>query len=154
MIVGAHFDSTASYFLLPAPGADDNGSGTVTVLEAFRVFAKHGFKPKNTLEFHFYSAGKGGLLGSQAIFNYYKESGKVVLAMLNLDQVGYSSPLKVGVSPAPVIYTDFTDPALNIFLRQIILAYTGQSAGISSCGFGCSDHVSATSNGFREYISA
>jgi leucyl aminopeptidase len=46
-IIGAHQDSANYLFpLLPAPGADDDGSGTVSILETFRVLAESGFLPK------------------------------------------------------------------------------------------------------------
>ena len=34
---------------------DDDGSGTVCVLEVFRVLMANGFKPNRTVEFHFYA---------------------------------------------------------------------------------------------------
>ena len=39
VVVGAHQDSINLWFpsMLPAPGADDDGSGTVTILEVLRV---------------------------------------------------------------------------------------------------------------------
>lgn len=53
-VIGAH-QASANYLfpLFPAPGADDDGSGTVTILEAFRVLAMNGFTPKDgPVEFH------------------------------------------------------------------------------------------------------
>jgi bacterial leucyl aminopeptidase len=71
--------------LLPAPGADDDGSGTVTILEAFRVLAEAGFVPLNgPVEFQWYAAEEGGNLGSLPIARYKKESGATVGAMLEL----------------------------------------------------------------------
>ena len=62
VVVGAHQDSINLFLpsILPAPGADDDGSGTVTILEALRVLLQfetivHG-NASNTIEFHFYSA--------------------------------------------------------------------------------------------------
>lgn len=69
--------------LLPAPGADDDCSGTVSILEAFRVLAESGFVPTNgPVEFHWYAAEEGGLLGSQAVARYKKESGAKIGAMM------------------------------------------------------------------------
>ncbi|PVH78862.1 peptidase family M28 [Cadophora sp. DSE1049] len=142
VVVGAHIDSVGSTSTGRSPGADDDGSGTVTILEAFRVLATSGFKPTNTLEFHFYAGEEGGLLGSAAIFANYRTAGKRVLAMLNQDMTGYSPGGK------PVVFTDYTNAALNTYMRLIVRQYTGITAGTSSCGYGCSDHASATSNGF------
>lgn len=69
--------------LLPSPGADDDCSGTVSILEAFRVLAESGFIPINgPVEFHWYAAEEGGLLGSQAVARYKKESGARIGAMM------------------------------------------------------------------------
>lgn len=69
--------------LLPSPGADDDCSGTVSILEAFRVLAESGFIPVNgPVEFHWYAAEEGGLLGSQAVARYKKESGARIGAMM------------------------------------------------------------------------
>lgn len=51
-------------------------------MEALRVLANAKFKPKNTLEFHFYGGEEGGLLGSAAVFANYKAAGKTVLAFV------------------------------------------------------------------------
>ncbi|BFZ53832.1 Leucine aminopeptidase 1 [Savitreella phatthalungensis] len=93
VVVGAHQDS-ANLFLptiMPAPGADDDGSGTVTTLEVLRVLLSAGesWKPRNTVEFHWYSAEEGGLLGSQAVFADYERRGIDVAAMLQQDMTGY-----------------------------------------------------------------
>lgn len=62
VVVGAHQDSINLFFpaWLSAPGADDDGSGTVTILEALRVLLTSEDvvqgKANNTIEFHWYSA--------------------------------------------------------------------------------------------------
>ncbi|KAK6209000.1 hypothetical protein LQW54_006748 [Pestalotiopsis sp. IQ-011] len=90
-ILGAHQDSANYLFpLLPAPGADDDCSGTVSILEAFRVLALSGFIPKDgPVEFHWYAAEEGGLLGSQAIARYKKDSNAVIGAMMEFDMTAY-----------------------------------------------------------------
>lgn len=37
-------------------GADDDGSGTVTILESYRALLASGFAPGRPVEFHWYSA--------------------------------------------------------------------------------------------------
>lgn len=41
---------------MPAPGAEDDGSGTMAILETLRVLVAAGFRPKRTVEFHWYAA--------------------------------------------------------------------------------------------------
>lgn len=89
-IVGAHQDSTGFLPFLPAPGADDDGSGTVTLLEALRVLlGTKRWAPQTPVEFHWYSAEEGGLLGSQEVVRAYKERGANVKAMLQQDMTAF-----------------------------------------------------------------
>lgn len=83
-IIGAHQDSANYLFpLLPAPGADDDCSGTVSILEAFRVLAKSGFIPiRGPVEFHWYAAEEAGLLGSVDRAAYTRDLKQTVGAML------------------------------------------------------------------------
>ncbi|KAK1760259.1 hypothetical protein QBC47DRAFT_312598 [Echria macrotheca] len=141
VIVSAHYDSTAGSSTARAPGADDNGSGVVVLLEALRILSSTKFSPKNTLEFHFYSGEEGGLLGSAAVFSSYKSSAKPILAVLNQDMAGYSPSGKLAV------YTDYVDSSLTAFVRVVAGAYIG-ATNTDKCGYGCSDHASARSNGF------
>ena len=142
--MSAHFDSTGGSSTARGPGADDNGSGVVVILEALRVLATSGFKPKDTLEFHFYAGEEGGMLGSQAVFANYKSEGKTVLAVMNQDMAGYSPSGKISV------YTDYVDSSLTAYVRLVATQYSGTSTTSDACGYGCSDHVSARSNGFRK----
>ncbi|KAJ0334150.1 hypothetical protein COL5a_000197 [Colletotrichum fioriniae] len=90
-IIGAHQDSANYLFpLLPAPGADDDCSGTVSILEAFRVLATSGYVPKEgPVEFHWYAAEEGGLLGSQAVAAYKKKEGANIGAMMEFDMTAF-----------------------------------------------------------------
>ncbi|KAK1777260.1 hypothetical protein QBC45DRAFT_479357 [Copromyces sp. CBS 386.78] len=147
VIVSAHYDSTGGSSTARGPGADDNGSGVVVILEALRVLANAKFAPKDTLEFHFYSAEEGGLLGSAAVFSSYKSAGKSVYAVMNQDMAGYHSG-KMRIRTFNIsIYTDYVDTSLTAYTRVIATAYTGATTS-DTCGYGCSDHASARSNGF------
>ncbi|KAK0615683.1 hypothetical protein B0T17DRAFT_592409 [Bombardia bombarda] len=141
VIASAHYDSTGGSSTARGPGADDNGSGVVVILEALRVLANAKFAPKDTLEFHFYAGEEGGLLGSAGVFSNYKSAGKTVLAVMNQDMAGYSPSGKIS------IYTDYVDSSLTTYTRVIATAYTGTTTS-DTCGYGCSDHASARSNGF------
>ncbi|KAJ5614484.1 peptidase family M28 [Penicillium herquei] len=92
-IMGAHQDSANYLFpLLPAPGADDDCSGTVSILEAFRILAESGYVPQyGPVEFHWYAAEEGGLLGSQRVARYKKEQGARIGAMMEFDMTAYIS---------------------------------------------------------------
>lgn len=155
VVVGAHQDLINLLFpnLLRAPGADDDGSGTVTTLEALRLVslavASGQFKPHNTLEFHYYLAEEGGLLGSMDVFSrYYKENATVV-GMLQQDMTGYTAGTRdSGVEPHFGLISDYTSVRLNDFIKVIVQAYCGIPVHETQCGYACLDHALALENGY------
>lgn len=152
VIVGAHQDSTNLLFpnIFPAPGADDDGSGTVTVLEVLRLIVLSGLKPQNTLEFHFYAAEEGGLLGSQDIFAAYSVDKVDVISLLQQDMTGYTQKtLDAGKPPSIGIINDYVSPELTQFIRVIIDSVCSIGYVESQCGYGCSDHASANKFGYQ-----
>ncbi|CAN6672784.1 hypothetical protein TRVA0_047S00364 [Trichomonascus vanleenenianus] len=151
VIVGAHQDSINLLFpsLLAAPGADDDGSGTVTTLEIFRLLVENDFRPDNTVEFHWYSAEEGGLLGSQDIFTTYAKDAKSVKAMLQQDMTGYiKGTLDAGAPESLGVITDNVDGNLTEFIKLVIDNYCDIPYVETMCGYGCSDHASASKAGY------
>lgn len=91
IVISAHLDHLGKHGDKIYYGADDDGSGTVAVLElaqAFKEAAKKGFTPKRSLLFINFSGEEKGLLGSQ----YYSEHPVFPLentvADLNIDMIG------------------------------------------------------------------
>lgn len=127
VVVGAHQDSINLWFpsMLAAPGADDDGSGTVTILEVLRVLLQDedivAGNAENTIEFHWYSAEEGGLLGSQAIFSEYEQEGRDVKAMLQQDMTGHTqTTFDSGAEERVGVIVDFVDPSLTSFIKTTI----------------------------------
>jgi hypothetical protein len=83
VIVQAHLDSWDG-----AEGAQDNGTGVATTLEAARILAAAGVQPHRTIRFVLYSGEEQGLFGSSA----YVEAHKDELArtsMVSPDEANY-----------------------------------------------------------------
>ncbi|KAK9480010.1 hypothetical protein V1514DRAFT_227219 [Lipomyces japonicus] len=151
VVVGAHQDSINLIFpnFFGAPGADDDGSGTVTILETFRALVENGFKPNNTVEFHWYSAEEGGLLGSQAVFSEYAKRQIKVGAMLQQDMTGYvKKTVDAGQPESLGVITDFVHPELTEFIKRVIDSYASIPYVETECGYACSDHASAQKVGY------
>ncbi|KAK9381452.1 uncharacterized protein V2V93DRAFT_335073 [Kockiozyma suomiensis] len=151
VVVGAHQDSINLIFpsFFGAPGADDDGSGTVTILETFRTLISNGFTPNNTVEFHWYSAEEGGLLGSQAIFSEYAKRKIQVAAMLQQDMTGFVKKTLDGGRPESLgVITDFVHPGLTEFIKKIVTSYSKIPFVETECGYACSDHASAAKVGY------
>ncbi len=88
-IVSAHYDSRAGDALDStgfAPGANDDGSGAAAVLELARVLSKYEFD--FTIMFVLFAGEEQGLLGSRYLAKKLKDSGIVVLGVLNNDIIG------------------------------------------------------------------
>ena len=84
-IIGGHYDDMPSGSL--APGADDNASGTVGVLEAARILA--GFPTEYTVVFALWDEEERGLYGSDAYVDTAYFRGDSILCNINLDMIAY-----------------------------------------------------------------
>jgi len=144
VILGAHLDCVTSGPEGRSPGADDNGSGSATILEAFRALLDDGFVPKINVEFHWYAAEEVGLRGALAIAEEYTRDGKEIVGMANFDMTGYVAPdLRMA------IIDDYTDPELNDFIKILVEGYSSIGWGYKTCGYGCSDHAAWFNLGYR-----
>ncbi|MEO5895047.1 MAG: M20/M25/M40 family metallo-hydrolase [Vicinamibacterales bacterium] len=74
-----------------APGANDDGSGTVLSMELARVFAESGIEFDATLVFMTVAGEEYGLLGSRAHAKTAKEQNTPIQALFNNDIVGNST---------------------------------------------------------------
>jgi hypothetical protein len=74
-----------------APGANDDGSGTVLTIELARVFANSGIIFDATLVFICWAGEEQGLFGSRAHVEGLKANNVVVEAVFNNDIVGNST---------------------------------------------------------------
>jgi Zn-dependent M28 family amino/carboxypeptidase len=95
VVVGAHYDHLGrsnDHARDPGPipmmhlGADDNGSGTVGVLELARRLAAH--PTRRSIIFANFSAEEMGLIGSEAFVENSPVRRDAIIAMLNLDMIG------------------------------------------------------------------
>ncbi|KAI9467549.1 hypothetical protein BX667DRAFT_463886, partial [Coemansia mojavensis] len=148
VVISAHQDSVNLW--LPwfgrASGADDDGSGTVTILEALRVLLATGFSPRKHVEFHWYAGEEGGLLGSQDIAKAYKEDSRKVAANMHFDMTGFwlrSEPEVIG------LVSDNTDKETRDLVARLAKSYTRLETREFACGYGCSDHASWNAAGYR-----
>lgn len=105
--IGAHIDHVGMGGNGPDKifnGADDDGSGTVSILEIAHAFAT-GTKPKRSVIFVWHCGEEKGLWGS----NHFVENPSVplgnIVAQLNIDMIGRSRPAG-DTNPANKMLTD------------------------------------------------
>ncbi len=150
LVVGGHLDSISGWWggaSARAPGADDNASGVVTVLEVFNVLMENAFQSDRTIEFMLYAGEEKGLLGSQDIAQEYAKGGKKVEGVMQFDMT-----MDGGEENAITFMTDFTNAGLNTFLEKLTEEYLHVKWGTSQCGYGCSDHASWFKAGYASSI--
>ncbi|MCK9204416.1 MAG: M28 family peptidase [Bacteroidales bacterium] len=142
VILGGHYDSFV--YSGNAPGADDNGSGTSSVIEIARILSQYTFD--RTIIFIAFSGEEYGLYGSAAYATMAQNLGMNILGYFNTDMCGY-------LNPGDEIHTDIIAPAsaepLVQFYKDVVQLYMpdftvddGQLSG------GDSDHTSFNNHGF------
>ncbi len=98
VVLGAHFDhvgdgrygSMSNAVGQIHNGADDNGSGTVTLIELAAWFGRPENRPRRSLVLVAFSGEERGLLGSRYYVNHPTVPLDDIVAMINMDMVGRS----------------------------------------------------------------
>jgi len=86
-IMGAHYDSTSQTPATVAPGAVDNGSGSVAVMIAASAMARYRFR--STIQFVLFGGEEQGLVGSN--FLVANRAGANIRSALIMDMIAYSN---------------------------------------------------------------
>ncbi len=91
--IGAHYDHIGMNPFAPGPdkisnGADDDGSGTVSVLNIAEAFAKGAVKPKRSILFIWHAGEEKGLWGSEHFSNHPTVPITSIITQLNVDMIG------------------------------------------------------------------
>jgi hypothetical protein len=99
VIVSAHYDHNGADGTQIFNGADDNGSGTVALLEiaeAYALAAKAGQRPKRSVLFAAWNSEERGLLGAWAYTEQPLAPLTSIAAVLNMDMIGRNEEIPVG----------------------------------------------------------
>ena len=102
VIVSAHFDHNGAEGTQIYNGADDNGSGTVALLEiadAYALAAQQGRRPRRSVLFAAWNSEERGLLGAWAYTEQPLAPLSTIAAVLNMDMIGRNEEVQVGAGP-------------------------------------------------------
>ncbi|RDI39212.1 M20/M25/M40 family metallo-hydrolase [Aquicella lusitana] len=141
IVIGGHMD-TLSFSSNRQPGADDDGSGTVTVLETARILLSSGMHFKKPIYLIWYAAEEQGLIGSQYVVADFKKKNIPVEAVMQVDMTGYSKDKTMW------LINDYVNQDLTAYLETLIKTYVNQPVQYTRCGYACSDHATWHKNGF------
>ena len=116
VVISAHYDHVGMKDGVVYPGADDDGSGTVAVMElaeAFQAAKKAGHGPKRSILFLHVTGEEHGLYGSA----YYSENPVFPIANtvvdLNIDMIGRDDPENRGKQYVYVIGSEMLSSELK-----------------------------------------
>jgi Zn-dependent M28 family amino/carboxypeptidase len=104
VIVSAHFDHDGANGPAIMNGADDDGSGTVGLLEiaeAYAEAAKAGRRPKRSILFAAFNSEERGLLGAWAYTLQPTVPLDRIVAVLNMDMIGRNEEVPAPPPPPP-----------------------------------------------------
>jgi leucyl aminopeptidase len=162
VVLGAHLDSirsgqpagceSSAQGCPRSPGADDDASGIASLTETLRAAVAVGYKPARTVFFIGYAGEEAGLLGSKDIAIFMnpavKQTKAPPIGALQLDMTNFKSTATnpPAVDVGVLNDTNFTNAPQNAFIASLIATYqpTLTVATNTSCGYGCSDHASWT----------
>lgn len=144
IVLGAHLDhlgygedENSRHTGAPAihNGADDNASGTATLLELARQLQQNGSKSFNYLFTHF-SGEELGLFGSKYLAEHLPAEAGAINYMMNMDMVGRLDPTTKTLTIGGL----GTSPSWGSIIPGV--SQTGLTYKIDSSGTGPSDHTS------------
>ena len=121
VLVTAHFDHNGTDNTQVFNGADDNGSGTVALLEiadAYALAAKQGQHPRRSVLFAAWNSEERGLLGAWAYTEQPLAPLASIASVLNMDMIGRNEEVQVGgggrFNGLEVQTAESNDNALNV----------------------------------------
>ena len=129
VIVDAHYDTVKN-----APGADDNGSGTVGVLEIARLLSR--YPSKKTLCFIGFDMEEDGLRGSIAFASNGLPAGSQVEGVFNFEMIGYYSEQPNSQEIPPGFNLLFPDATTQIVANEYRGDFITNVANTSSSALG------------------
>ena len=147
VIICAHLDDMPSSGL--APGADDNGSGSVAVLHAAEILTPYNFDA--TLRFVLFTGEEQGLLGSAAYAQLVQSQD--IRGVLNMDMIAWDS---VGTPPNMDLHASSSvagSVALAQLFADVVAAYDlTLTPAVYGNGTSASDHASFWTYGIPAFL--
>lgn len=167
ILVTAHYDHLGIQGGKIFNGANDNGSGTVSVIELAKAFAAMKVKPKRSIVFMTFFGEEKGLIGSR----YYGKNPIFPLAKtvagINLEQVGRTDDSEgVQIAAANITGFDFSEVGEAIVQAGVATdikvwkhpvnsdRYFGQSDNQALADQGVPAHTISVAYGFPDYHAA
>jgi len=145
VIICGHYDDMPSGSL--APGADDNASGVVCVIEAARLLANVNLP--YTIIFAAWDEEERGLYGSKAYADTAYAHGDSIIAVLNFDMIAYDGnndgALDINTNTASMPLANEYYAIVNLYQPTLVPQVTTSLSGGS-------DHQSFQNRGYKAIL--
>ncbi|EIW56722.1 Zn-dependent exopeptidase [Trametes versicolor FP-101664 SS1] len=144
VLISAHYDSRGSFGSTRAPGGDDDGSGTTTLLGIARTIARKGVQFKKNVQICAFSGEEQGLYGSRYYAQELRQKDANLTLMVQADMLAYHAPGE----PAQLGLPDrIGTPEVTQLVATLSAIYSPElKVGFTpAC---CSDHQSFHGQGF------
>ncbi|KAF9238331.1 hypothetical protein BU15DRAFT_62539 [Melanogaster broomeanus] len=144
VLISGHYDSRGSFGMTRAPGGNDDGSGTISILAVARRIKQLGLKFRSNVELVTFAGEEQGLLGSKAYAKELRAQGANVTVMIQADMTGYHAPDEPAQLGLPMYIgtqevADLVAKIAAIYSPELTVGYT------AAC---CSDHQSFHEQGY------
>jgi len=147
VLVTAHYDSRGpqlSSTTERAPGANDNGSGTGSLLQIAKLIFQNKLSFGYTVVLIAFSGEEQGLYGSAYAAEQYRNQGADIVAVLNGDMLAYRAPAEV---PQLAFTSRSSTTSLSNALTNITRTYVSKLT-VGTTTACCTDHSSFYNQGF------
>ena len=146
-VVCAHYDNSPQQ--PPAPGADDNASGTAAVLETARIFSQ--VAAPYTIIFTLFDEEEIGHFGSVYFTQQAYQSGEEILGVVNLEMFGWDNNDDglIDIHTQPIA----NSVILANIIQKLVNSYDfGLTPIIYNPGTTASDHASFWNYGYSAVV--
>ena len=144
VIIGGHLDSTSPQSSTLAPGANDNASGTATVLQIASILKNYEFK--NTIKYIAFTGEEQGLFGSNYNADAALARGDSIIAVVILDMTAWRNlNHKIDIEGEAAWL-----PLMNV-MNDACTQYTTLATDLVLNSFG-SDHVPYQDNNYSAFL--
>lgn len=143
-IIGGHLDSTSPQPATRAPGAEDNGSGAIGVIEAARVLRDREFA--STIKFICFTGEEQGLYGSTRNASNAVARGDSIFGVVIMDMIGWR-----GTTYKVTIEGQVAWDTLMTVMADACARYTPLATEKTYFSFG-SDHVPYQARGYAAFL--
>ncbi len=144
VVIGGHYDSITSDHDF-CPGADDNASGTVCMMECARILSNYDFD--YTIKFVAFGGEELGLYGSEGFASDAASAGEDIIGAVAVDMIGY-------LAGGDAMDIDIVDNASSQWMYDLAIEvgnhYVPELPIVEGYlpGGASSDHASFWANGF------